>query len=221
MKHFLILLVLMPLVSLAEAVPYQRCFDLASRQHAVPVELLTGVARVESAFDPDARSHANAHGLMQIRWPLTARHLGIRRVSELYNPCVNIDAGARYLAELLHRYEGDTRLALAAYNYGPSRTYAGMRLPAAVQAYVDRVLVHEAVSEDAATSEMLVVNRFRRGAAAMHYVATLHRLLPGIRFETTRQAVGDHVVLAHISVNEPHRTRQLNRLKPLGIGEHQ
>ncbi len=58
---------------------------------------------------------------MQILWPTTAHHLGIYRLSELYDPCTNIDAGARYLREMLERFGGNLHLALAAYNYGPER----------------------------------------------------------------------------------------------------
>ncbi len=101
--------------------PHDRCFNIAAAANDLPKTLLLAVARGESDFEAGARSKANAHGVMQIRWPVTARHLGIFRLSELYDPCTNIDAGARYLKELLARYEGNLHLALAAYNYGPSR----------------------------------------------------------------------------------------------------
>jgi len=101
--------------------PYQHCFEEAARRHDMPLTLLLAVARGESDFNVTARSKANAHGLMQILWPGTARDLGFRRVSELYEPCRNVDAGTRYLKEMLERYRGDLHLALAAYNYGPSR----------------------------------------------------------------------------------------------------
>lgn len=101
--------------------PYQACFKKSAETHGLPITLLLAVARGESDFDPRARSHANAHGLMQILWPGTARHLGIRRLADLYRPCTNVDAGARYLKELLTRYDGNLHLALAAYNYGPAR----------------------------------------------------------------------------------------------------
>ncbi len=101
--------------------PYEHCFRRAATRHGVPLALLLAVARGESDFDPNARSHANAHGLMQILWPATARELGFKRVSELYDPCKNVDAGTRYLKHLLKRYSGNLHLALAAYNYGPRR----------------------------------------------------------------------------------------------------
>jgi hypothetical protein len=101
--------------------PHASCFGTAALQHDLPETLLLAVARGESDFEATARSRANAHGVMQILWPDTARHLGIHRLSELYDPCTNIDAGARYLKELLERYKGNLHLTLAAYNYGPRR----------------------------------------------------------------------------------------------------
>lgn len=101
--------------------PHANCFRSAALAHGLPETLLLAVGRGESDFEATARSSANAHGVMQILWPDTARHLGIFRLSDLYDPCTNIDAGARYLKELLRRYDGDLHLALAAYNYGPGR----------------------------------------------------------------------------------------------------
>ncbi len=101
--------------------PYSSCFSSAAAAHDLPLTLLLAVARGESDFEATARSRANAHGVMQILWPVTARHLGIHRLSQLYDPCTNIEAGARYLRELVERYEGNLHLALAAYNYGPGR----------------------------------------------------------------------------------------------------
>ncbi len=101
--------------------PHASCFRAASLAYGIPESLLLAIARGESDFDASARSHASAHGVMQILWPGTARHLGIHRLSDLYEPCTNIDAGTRYLRELLTRYDGNVHLALAAYNYGPGR----------------------------------------------------------------------------------------------------
>jgi hypothetical protein len=132
------------------AVPFDRCFRASGALHGVDPALLVAVARTESALDPDARSVANAHGLMQIRWPTTARHLGVRRVAELYDPCGNIELGARYLAELLERFDGDRERALAAYNYGPTRIAAAAELPTGARAYAARVLAHLASARGAA-----------------------------------------------------------------------
>ncbi|MDH3451642.1 MAG: lytic transglycosylase domain-containing protein, partial [Gammaproteobacteria bacterium] len=101
--------------------PHATCFSAAALQYELPESLLLAVARGESDFEATARSRANAHGVMQILWPGTAKHLGIHRLSDLYDPCTNIDAGARYLKELLAHYDGNLHLALAAYNYGPGR----------------------------------------------------------------------------------------------------
>jgi len=126
--------------------PHQPCFDQAARAHQIPVTLLLAVARGESDFQVRARSKANAHGLMQIQWPGTARHLGILRLADLYEPCINVEAGARYLRELLDRYEGNLHLSLAAYNYGPARIQkAAANIPrgaAWYSSYIYRHLQH-------------------------------------------------------------------------------
>jgi hypothetical protein len=101
--------------------PFGRCFRSAARKHALPLTLLLAVARGESNFNPNAKSDRRCHGLMQIQWPGTAKHLGIYRLAALYDPCININAGAKYLRELLDRYDQNMHLALAAYNYGPGR----------------------------------------------------------------------------------------------------
>ncbi len=122
--------------------PYQSCFEVAAKMHNVPLELLLAVAATESDWDADARSHANAHGVMQIQWPGTARHLGVKRVAELYNPCFNISLGAKYLAQLLRDFDGGETRALAAYNYGPTRIAASPAIPKGAQKYVDTVNRH-------------------------------------------------------------------------------
>lgn len=170
---------LLPGSSLAEALPYLRCFEIASQRHEVPIETLAGVARVESNFNPDARSHANAHGIMQIRWPLTAKHLGVRRVSELYNPCVNIDIGAGYLAELLARYNGNSTLAIAAYNYGPTRLQTESDIPASVLGYVNRVRASKSAWSDVEqdSGRDLMLNEFKSQQLAQRYADTINNFM--------------------------------------------
>ncbi len=84
------------------------------------------IIRAESAFDPFARSTANARGLMQIIPPtarLTAKKNGIRlgRIKNLYKPQLNIMIGTAYLSELLAKFDGNFAMAAAAYNAGPHR----------------------------------------------------------------------------------------------------
>lgn len=122
--------------------PYATCFRSAALESALPETLLIAVARGESDFDPKARSHANAHGLMQILWPTTARHLGFRYLSQLYEPCANIAAGARYLRELMDRYDDNLHLSLAAYNYGPHRIANALDMPDGARWYSGYIYRH-------------------------------------------------------------------------------
>ena len=125
--------------------PFERCFKLASAKYDLPLSLLLAVSRGESNFNPRAKSDRNCHGLMQILWPQTANHLGIYRLDALYDPCTNILAGARYLRELLDRYDGNLHLTLAAYNYGPGRirkNSASNSIPKGAQWYSGYIFHH-------------------------------------------------------------------------------
>ncbi len=105
--------------------PYQACFEEAAKTHNIPVTLALALSRGESNFDPRAVSSADAVGMMQILWPITAKDLGITNRDLLYEPCINIEAGVRYLRKMLDRYSGDVHLTLAAYNYGPGNIKLG------------------------------------------------------------------------------------------------
>ncbi|HEX7036298.1 MAG TPA: lytic transglycosylase domain-containing protein [Pseudomonadales bacterium] len=172
--------------------PYQSCFEIASRLHDVPLDVLLAVAATESAWNPDARSHADAHGIMQIQWPGTAQHLGVTRLAELYNPCLNIELGARYLRELLDRSDGDLTRALAAYNYGPGRIAGQDALPAGASRYVARVHdQRDRIRRDAEPAAARVadaagaVMRFDHPARARRFAETLNARVASARFDLT------------------------------------
>src|SRR6185436_12611301 len=90
-------------------------FEVASRYSLNP-HLVAAVVRVESAFNPRARSRKGACGLMQLL-PETARRFGLRR-KDLFDPAKNLEAGARYLKWLADRFGQDPVRVLAAYNAG-------------------------------------------------------------------------------------------------------
>ena len=97
------------------AVPFERLIIERARAAGVRPELVKAIIQVESGYNPGARSHKGAMGLMQLM-PETARELG---VADAYDPAENIKGGVAYLQWLLARYDGNEELALAAYNAGP------------------------------------------------------------------------------------------------------
>ena len=188
--------------------PHASCFRAAAATHGLPETLLLAVARGESDFVTTARSRANAHGVMQILWPTTANHLGIYRLTELYDPCTNIDAGARYLQEMLHRFNGNLHLALAAYNYGPDRISADSDdIPSGASwysAYIfrhlnyvlgDRALARPAAEHlysDLGRSTLVSFGEPYRAAA---FVERLEQRAPELQLDWFRKGVGKFLVV--------------------------
>jgi len=99
--------------------------DAAAQTHSVQPKLLRAVMEQESGLRPCAVSRKGAQGLMQLM-PETAGQLG---VDDVFDPRQNIEAGARYLKELLDKYKGDLPLALGAYNAGPSTVDQAGKIP--------------------------------------------------------------------------------------------
>jgi soluble lytic murein transglycosylase-like protein len=95
--------------------PFSGAFRKAAHETGLPVSLLAAVAWEESRMDPQALSGAGARGLLQLM-PGTAKALS----TASDDPRANILAGARYLGQLVNRFDGNLELALAAYNAGPT-----------------------------------------------------------------------------------------------------
>lgn len=117
---------------------YEEIIQEASATHGVDKNLIKAVILAESAGKEDALSSANAKGLMQLI-DATANYLGVRNV---WNPKENIFGGTKYLAELLRKYDGDLKLALAGYNAGPGNVDKYNDIPpfTETQTYVKRVM---------------------------------------------------------------------------------
>jgi soluble lytic murein transglycosylase-like protein len=110
--------------------------DAAADRYGLPRELVRGVMAAESGFSMEAISSKGAIGLMQLM-PETARDLGV----DPNDPAQNVDGGTRYLRDLLLRYNGGLRHALAAYNAGPAAVdkYNGVPPFAETIQYVARI----------------------------------------------------------------------------------
>ena len=110
----------------------------AECRFGLPSGLMDSVVLVESHYDPTIVSPAGAVGLSQLM-PLTALRLG---VLDRLDPTANIEAGARYLRELIADFSGNIPLALAAYNAGPAavRRVGGIPANGETPGYVQRVL---------------------------------------------------------------------------------
>lgn len=116
---------------------FDHIIQQAAQQHGVSEGLIKAVMHTESGFNVNARSPVGAQGLMQLM-PATARRFN---VSNAYDPHENIMAGAKYLAWLLKRFNGNTTLALAGYNAGEGNVakYGGVPPFRETQDYVRRV----------------------------------------------------------------------------------
>jgi hypothetical protein len=108
-----------------EQAPYGQLIQTAAQKYGVDADLVFSVITAESNFNPNAVSRRGARGLMQLL-PSTATRLGVR---DIFDPGQNIDAGTRYLRELLTLYQGDLVLTVAAYNAGPGALQRYGRVP--------------------------------------------------------------------------------------------
>lgn len=123
---------------LLAGLPFGALIERTARRHRLDALLVAAVIETESAFNPDATSHRGALGLMQVT-PQTALELGFENALD---PAQNVEAGARYLRQMLRRFRGDLPLALAAYNAGPGAVlrFGGIPPYRETTSYVEKVL---------------------------------------------------------------------------------
>jgi Transglycosylase SLT domain len=135
---------------LTDKTPFERFIRAAADKYGMDADLIHCVVAVESNFNPNAISPKNARGLMQLL-PQTAAHYGVKNI---FDPEENINAGTRYLKELLSKYHNLT-LALAAYNAGPERVdQYGRRVPPYIETmkYVQRIAKSYAKAKSESTT---------------------------------------------------------------------
>lgn len=130
--------------AVADSVPAASSADIkevvanASGKQNLDPDFVNSVIHAESGFNPHAVSRKGAQGLMQLM-PQTANNLGVK---DAFNPQANVEAGTKYLRELLERYNFNIAKALAAYNAGPGRVdrYKGVPPYFETQAYIARII---------------------------------------------------------------------------------
>ncbi|MBR3771338.1 MAG: lytic transglycosylase domain-containing protein [Clostridium sp.] len=126
-------------------------FQEASDTYGVPIALIKAVAKAESNFNTHAVSGAGASGIMQLM-PGTANGLG---VSNVFDAKENIMGGTKYLAQMLTKYNGSVKLALAAYNAGSGNVdkYAGVPPFSETQNYIKKIFGYLGVDSTGKTDK--------------------------------------------------------------------
>ena len=127
---------LVPPVNSPEAAQYLTIINQQAAANNVPRNLILAIISVESGGNPNAIGASGSLGLMQLK-AATARQYG---ASNALDPASNIAAGARYLHALLTRYNGNTTLAVAAFNSGPHAVDVAGGVPPQSRAYVQKVM---------------------------------------------------------------------------------
>jgi len=117
---------------------YSKEIYQAGNRHGIDRHLIQSVIQAESGYDPMAVSSSGARGLMQLMPQTAAQYM----VDNVHNPEQNIDGGTRHLKHLINKYDGNVKMALAAYNAGETvvAEYDGVPPYPETETYVERVM---------------------------------------------------------------------------------
>jgi len=120
--------------------------------HQIDPALIKAIIMAESGYNARAVSKKGAKGLMQLM-PETARALG---VEDIFNPHQNITGGVQYFKQMVDRFDGDVKLALAAYNAGSRnvRYYKGIPPFKATRYYIKKVFKYYQIYKDRMEEEI-------------------------------------------------------------------
>jgi len=135
--------------------PYDQIINRAAEVHQVDPALIKAIIMAESRYNPKAVSKRGAEGLMQLM-PVTAKSLG---VVDSFNQEDNINGGVMYFKKLLDRFDGDIKLALAAYNAGSRnvRNYGGVPPLRQTHTYIHKVFkYHKRYQQEVEKSDKVV-----------------------------------------------------------------
>jgi soluble lytic murein transglycosylase-like protein len=131
---------------------YYPIIERVAGQYELDPLLVQAIIEAESGFNPLAVSRVGARGLMQLM-PRTAKAMGVK---DSFNPEHNIAGGVKYFKKMLDKFDGDVKLALAAYNAGSRkvREYQGVPPYAATRYYIKKVCkLHQRYLEQKLLSE--------------------------------------------------------------------
>jgi soluble lytic murein transglycosylase-like protein len=123
-----------------------------AKRYKVDPCLVKAIILAESGYNPRAISKRGAKGLMQLM-PSTAEALG---VEDIFNPKQNISGGIRYFKQLVKKFDGDVKLALAAYNAGSQkvRHFQGIPPYKSTQYYIEKVFKYYDMYKDQSAEKL-------------------------------------------------------------------
>jgi soluble lytic murein transglycosylase-like protein len=123
-----------------------------AKRYKVDPCLVKAIIMAESGYNPRAISKRGAKGLMQLM-PSTAEALG---VEDIFNPKQNISGGIRYFKQLVNKFDGDVKLALAAYNAGSQkvRHFQGIPPYKSTQYYIEKVFKYYDMYKDQSSEKL-------------------------------------------------------------------